>query len=264
MTSIGDSVFENCSSLPSVTIPSSVTSIGDSAFEWCSSLTSVTIPSSVTSIGDSAFSDCFGLTSIQFMGVPPNTDYSSFNWVTATGYYSSKWASAWEAVLDGAGRWNRITMRQMPALSLPGGVDETTEAWLQDMLRSTGVTSESVSVAEGTSAAALEQARLLGVIPAINGTEVAVGSTFDVSEVSVDEDVVTLSVTIAVQAGELPNTLRLGGDVVLLACKSLGDDWTEIISTSSNISITRVNATEATISVTKDRDDYQFFKVVVK
>ena len=110
----------------------------------------------------------------------------------------------------------------------------------------------------------MEQARLLGVIPAINGTEVAVGSTFEVSEVSLDEEVVTLSVTIAVQAGELPNTLRLGGDVVLLACKSLGDDWTEIIPTSSNLSITRVNATEATISVTKDRDDYQFFKVVVK
>ena len=40
----------------------SVTSIGDSAFEYCSSLTSITIPDSVTSIGDWAFSECDSLT----------------------------------------------------------------------------------------------------------------------------------------------------------------------------------------------------------
>ena len=53
--SIGDSAFENCTSLTSVTIPDSVTSIDYSAFENCTSLTSVTIPNSVTSICDSAF-----------------------------------------------------------------------------------------------------------------------------------------------------------------------------------------------------------------
>ena len=35
-----------------------VTRIGNSAFEKCSSLTSVTIPNSVTSIGEGAFSYC--------------------------------------------------------------------------------------------------------------------------------------------------------------------------------------------------------------
>ena len=40
----------------------SVTSIGDSAFQYCISLTSVTIPNSVTSIGDDAFRFCSGLT----------------------------------------------------------------------------------------------------------------------------------------------------------------------------------------------------------
>ena len=68
VTSIGASVFYDCSGLTSVTIPDSVTNIGASAFYGCSGLTSVTIPSSVTSIGSYAFSDCSGLTSVTFIG----------------------------------------------------------------------------------------------------------------------------------------------------------------------------------------------------
>ncbi|MDO4306690.1 MAG: leucine-rich repeat protein, partial [Eubacteriales bacterium] len=64
VTSIGESAFEYCSSLRSVTIPSSVTSIESRVFENCSSLSSVTIPSSVTSIGANAFSNCSSLNSV--------------------------------------------------------------------------------------------------------------------------------------------------------------------------------------------------------
>ena len=64
VTSIGDWAFWGCSGLTSLTIPSGVTSIGRNAFEGCSGLTSLTIPSSVTSIGDEAFEGCSGLTSI--------------------------------------------------------------------------------------------------------------------------------------------------------------------------------------------------------
>lgn len=64
VTSIGASVFANCSNLTSVTIPNSVTSIGNQAFNGCRGLTSVTIPNSVTTIGALAFYKCSGLTSV--------------------------------------------------------------------------------------------------------------------------------------------------------------------------------------------------------
>ena len=64
VTSIGDHAFQACTSLTSITIPSSVTSIGTQAFFYCTGLTNITIPSGVTSIGDKAFYGCSGLTSI--------------------------------------------------------------------------------------------------------------------------------------------------------------------------------------------------------
>ena len=79
---LGYYVFEGCSGLTSLTIPSSVTEIGNWAFFGCSGLTSLTIPSGVTSIGDSAFSGCSGLTSLT---IPSG--------VTSIGYYAFKGCS---------------------------------------------------------------------------------------------------------------------------------------------------------------------------
>ena len=63
VTSIGNSAFQSCTSLSSVTIPNTVTSIGQYAFGFCRSLTSIDIPNSVTSIGWYAFQGCTSLTS---------------------------------------------------------------------------------------------------------------------------------------------------------------------------------------------------------
>ena len=79
VTIIGDSAFESCTRLTSVTIPDSVTSIWRCAFESCTRLTSVTIPNSVTLIMDWAFGCCSSLTSVTI----PNSVTSIGGWVFA-------------------------------------------------------------------------------------------------------------------------------------------------------------------------------------
>ena len=61
LTAIGESAFEHCTGLTSVTIPNSVIVIGDNAFRSCSGLTSVDIPNSVSTIGYWAFVGCENL-----------------------------------------------------------------------------------------------------------------------------------------------------------------------------------------------------------
>ena len=63
VTSIG-SVFSQCDSLTSITIPDSVTSIEKEAFLSCVALKSIVIGNGVTSIGEAAFMGCDSLTSI--------------------------------------------------------------------------------------------------------------------------------------------------------------------------------------------------------
>ena len=69
---VGDSAFENCSNLTSVTIPDSVIAIGDRAFYDCTQLAGLIFPESILSIGDGAFYGCKGLTEITI----PNSVHS--------------------------------------------------------------------------------------------------------------------------------------------------------------------------------------------
>lgn len=61
ITSIGSSLFRDCSSLTAVVIPSSVTEIHGYSFFKCTSLTSIEIPASVKTIGNSVFDGCSSL-----------------------------------------------------------------------------------------------------------------------------------------------------------------------------------------------------------
>jgi hypothetical protein len=68
--SIGKGAFSGCTSLVTVSIPSSVTSIGDFTFQACTSLATVDLPNSVMSIGKGAFSGCISLSRAVTVGIP--------------------------------------------------------------------------------------------------------------------------------------------------------------------------------------------------
>ena len=65
---IGPSAFFGCA-IENIVLPSSVTTIGESAFEGCSDLTSVTLPAGVTTISKSAFETCTSLETINLENI---------------------------------------------------------------------------------------------------------------------------------------------------------------------------------------------------
>ena len=82
VTSIGDFVFSDCTSLSAITIPNSVTSIGSYTFGG-SSLTSITIPNSVISIGAGAFQDCTSLSAITIPNSVKSIGVAFWNWTSS-------------------------------------------------------------------------------------------------------------------------------------------------------------------------------------
>ena len=74
-----EDMFENCTSLSSITIPNSVTSIGNNAFRGCSGLTSLSIGNGVKSIGYNAFMGCTSLTNVTIPTNVKSIDSYAFN-----------------------------------------------------------------------------------------------------------------------------------------------------------------------------------------
>ena len=76
--SIGENAFKDCTTLASITLPSSVKSIGANAFYGCKSLVSISIPNSVESIGSNAFCGCESLTSINIPFSVKSIEHQAF------------------------------------------------------------------------------------------------------------------------------------------------------------------------------------------
>ena len=138
---IGDYAFSGCSSLTSLTLPSSVTSIGGHAFEKCSGLTSLTLPSSVTSIGEFAFRYCSGLTSLTIPSGVTTIDYYAFadcrgltsltlpSSVTSIGGYAFAWCSGLTSLtlhssVTSIGDYAFAWCSGLTSLTLPSSVTE--------------------------------------------------------------------------------------------------------------------------------------------
>ncbi|MEY8233618.1 leucine-rich repeat domain-containing protein [Oscillospiraceae bacterium 50-16] len=80
---IGSSAFRGCSSLENISVSSTVTEIEDSVFEGCTNLETATIWGDITSFGDSAFKGCSSLTSISIPSSTKMIGTSAFENCTA-------------------------------------------------------------------------------------------------------------------------------------------------------------------------------------
>ncbi|MBE6664624.1 MAG: hypothetical protein E7603_00200 [Ruminococcaceae bacterium] len=68
VTKILDGAFQNCTSLESIQLPSSLIELGSMAFSGCRSLKSVTVPEKITELNAYLFSECTSLETVVFEG----------------------------------------------------------------------------------------------------------------------------------------------------------------------------------------------------
>ena len=74
-----DDAFGNCSSLETLTVPSTVIEIGEKTFKYCYRLTEIKLPDNLTEIGYQAFYGCEKLTNISIPDNVTEIDTGAFN-----------------------------------------------------------------------------------------------------------------------------------------------------------------------------------------
>ena len=85
VTAIADALFEDASSVSTLTVGKNVASIGDKAFYNCDKLTSVVLPDSLRTLGMQAFSCCDSLTTVELGNGVTSIGYAAFSGCTALG-----------------------------------------------------------------------------------------------------------------------------------------------------------------------------------
>ena len=104
LTTLEAYVFASCTSLTSVTIPDGVMSIESYAFAWCDSLESVVIGNGVTSIGNGTFRDCSSLGSITIgSGVTGIAAYAFENCTSLISVCYAGTEAEWSSITIAAG-----------------------------------------------------------------------------------------------------------------------------------------------------------------
>lgn len=98
VTSIPANLFNGCTSLEAVTIPSTVTTLAAQSFSGCTGLTSIHLPEGVTSMGNSAFKNCTSLETVYIPGTMETFGTSDFQGCTAV--TSVSFGSGFAATLE--------------------------------------------------------------------------------------------------------------------------------------------------------------------
>lgn len=99
VTGIGEKAFNGCTSLGAVSFGAGLTSIGESAF-WGDPITDVVLPASLTTIGSYVFGGNTAMTSVSFNGVP-----------TAVG--EGLFGADYSQFMVGVSYWNLIALKDM-------------------------------------------------------------------------------------------------------------------------------------------------------
>lgn len=112
VTSISFGAFDGCTSLKTVTIPSSFSSVSSGAFRNCTSLENVSVPDTVTLIGAFAFDNCAKLKSINIPNAVLSIDESSFSDCTSLESISIPEATQkiGNGAFSGCTKLNKITL----------------------------------------------------------------------------------------------------------------------------------------------------------